>query len=217
MYRQLYNRCHGKYHPWNRNSRLYNCSVQFRIQSVPRAGKAANKPGCTKCKLVPCWQARAARRNGLACIWLSTRCHCLLPVPVLSVGRVLLYVHRDRRLIRDGSLGRPPRLPHGSWALGWLGLKSARVIIIVMSVIVWTEKRAQAYSFLVPSRWPVLASHSVDRLPFACVQCPKCTRPRASPWWQQFVRKLVAGGSDSTAVCLFLTDFSVLYLFVVER
>ena len=30
---------------------------------------------------------------------------------------MLLYVHRNRRLIRDGSPGRPPRLSHGSWAL----------------------------------------------------------------------------------------------------
>ena len=30
---------------------------------------------------------------------------------------VLLYVHRNRRLIRDGSPGRPPRLSHSSWAL----------------------------------------------------------------------------------------------------
>ena len=30
---------------------------------------------------------------------------------------MLLYVHRNRRLNRDGSPGRPPRLPHSSWAL----------------------------------------------------------------------------------------------------
>ena len=30
---------------------------------------------------------------------------------------VLLYVHRSRRFIRDGSPGRPPRLSHGSWTL----------------------------------------------------------------------------------------------------
>ena len=30
---------------------------------------------------------------------------------------VLLYVHRNCRLIRDGSPGRPPRLSHSSWAL----------------------------------------------------------------------------------------------------
>ena len=30
------------------------------------------------------------------------------------VAEVLLYVHRNRRLIRDGSPGRPPRLSHSS-------------------------------------------------------------------------------------------------------
>ena len=34
------------------------------------------------------------------------------------VGWVLLYVHRNRRLIRDGSPGRSPRLSHSSWSLG---------------------------------------------------------------------------------------------------
>ena len=33
---------------------------------------------------------------------------------VVVVVEVLLYVHRNRRLIRDGSPGRPPRLSHSS-------------------------------------------------------------------------------------------------------
>ena len=33
------------------------------------------------------------------------------------VVEVLLYVHRNHRLIGDGSTGRPPRLSHSSWAL----------------------------------------------------------------------------------------------------
>ena len=34
---------------------------------------------------------------------------------------VLLYVHRNRRHITDRSPGRPPRLPHSSWALiAWI-------------------------------------------------------------------------------------------------
>ena len=36
---------------------------------------------------------------------------------VSKVGEVLLYVHRNRWFIRDGSPGRPPRLSHTSWAL----------------------------------------------------------------------------------------------------
>ena len=37
--------------------------------------------------------------------------HTLVEVVVVEV---LLYVHRNRRLIRDGSPGRPPRLSHSS-------------------------------------------------------------------------------------------------------
>ena len=33
---------------------------------------------------------------------------------ILFVVEVLLYVHRNRRLIRDGSPGRPPRPSHSS-------------------------------------------------------------------------------------------------------
>ena len=32
----------------------------------------------------------------------------------VDVKQVLLYVHRNHRLIRDGSPGRPPRFSHGS-------------------------------------------------------------------------------------------------------
>ena len=41
-----------------------------------------------------------------------------------SFGWVMFYVHRNRRLIRDGSPGRPPRLSHISWALVFSRLKS---------------------------------------------------------------------------------------------
>ena len=33
---------------------------------------------------------------------------------IVVVVEVLLYVHGNRRLIRDGSPGRPPRLSHSS-------------------------------------------------------------------------------------------------------
>ena len=35
----------------------------------------------------------------------------------VDVVEVLLYVHINRRFIRDGGPGRPPRLSHSSWAL----------------------------------------------------------------------------------------------------
>ena len=37
--------------------------------------------------------------------------------PVRVHGSMLLYVHRNRRLIRGGSPGRPPWLSHSSWTL----------------------------------------------------------------------------------------------------
>ena len=37
----------------------------------------------------------------------------------LLMVEVLLYVHRNRRLIRDGSPGQPPRLSHSSWGRHW--------------------------------------------------------------------------------------------------
>ena len=44
--------------------------------------------------------------------------HWAIPAPiVVVVVEVLLYVHRNRRFIRDGSSGRPPRLSHSSWVL----------------------------------------------------------------------------------------------------
>ena len=36
------------------------------------------------------------------------------------VVEVLLYVHRNRRLIRDGRPERPPRLSYSSWTLGFM-------------------------------------------------------------------------------------------------
>ena len=42
--------------------------------------------------------------------------------PLSSDSSVLLYVHRNRRLIRDGSPGWPPRLSHSSWALNVVSL-----------------------------------------------------------------------------------------------
>ena len=50
----------------------------------------------------------------------------------MAVGlvEVLFYVHRNRRLIRDGSPGRPPRLSHSSWALP-LGVQDRAYIVPV--------------------------------------------------------------------------------------
>ena len=48
----------------------------------------------------------------------STEQGCRTPVLTVSPWSwALLYVHGNRRLIRDGSPGRPPRPSHSSWAL----------------------------------------------------------------------------------------------------
>ena len=39
----------------------------------------------------------------------------------MDVDEELLYVHRNRRLIKDGSPGRPLRLSHNPRALGYGG------------------------------------------------------------------------------------------------
>ena len=47
--------------------------------------------------------------------------YSIIPSPrdqaVPPLVEMLLDVHRNRRFIRDGSPGRPPRLSHSSWAL----------------------------------------------------------------------------------------------------
>ena len=51
----------------------------------------------------------------------------------------LLYVHRNRRLIRDGSPGRPPGLSHSSWALASRQLTDntdwSRIAYIVVTML----------------------------------------------------------------------------------
>ena len=41
---------------------------------------------------------------------------------------LLLYVHRNRRFIRDGSPGRPHRLSHGSWDLVMATLSLGKIL-----------------------------------------------------------------------------------------
>ena len=51
--------------------------------------------------------------------WLSILWDC----PPCLVVEVLLYIHRNRRVIRDGSPGRPPRLSYSSSTLLFLSGK----------------------------------------------------------------------------------------------
>ena len=49
-----------------------------------------------------------------------------------NFGWVLLYVHRNHRLIRGGIPGRPPRLSNSSWALL---LKKLKACVFMSSVV----------------------------------------------------------------------------------
>ena len=51
---------------------------------------------------------------------------------------VLLYIHRNRRFIRDGSAGCPPRLSHSSWTLT-LKLSNNTVFIYAHQLTVWPD------------------------------------------------------------------------------
>ena len=58
------------------------------------------------------------------CILYASEIGCFLLRQLMSkLVEVLLYVHRNHRLIRDGSPGRPPRLSHSSCALSVCWLK----------------------------------------------------------------------------------------------
>ena len=57
---------------------------------------------------------------------LSSADLCSSSVLLYVVVEVLFYVHRNRRFIRDGSPGRPPRLSHSTWALPDVKLESLK-------------------------------------------------------------------------------------------
>ena len=61
------------------------------------------------------------------------------------VDEVLLYVHRNHRFIRDGSLGRPPWLSHSSWAL--------KLALLQMLFTCWSQ---------LSSQWMVILRYLAD-------------------------------------------------------
>ena len=52
----------------------------------------------------------------------------------VAVDEVFLYVHRDRRLIRDGGPGRPPRLSHSSFRSS-VAVAYHKVAVILSSLL----------------------------------------------------------------------------------
>ena len=64
---------------------------------------------------------RPCRTNTQGSLSVLKRCHTNTTKTLVTysnswVGWVLLYIHRNRRLITDGNPGRPLRLSHSSWA-----------------------------------------------------------------------------------------------------
>ena len=111
-----------------------------------------------KCHFTQHFPASAIGRHlGLIRRSLLESSYCwVLPIPrrhFWIVVKVLLYVHRNRRFIRDGSPGRPPRLSHSSWALRldtivWCLYMSACVHVrhgwracLCVCVCVWERER----------------------------------------------------------------------------
>ena len=66
----------------------------------------------TACRGLCAW------RRSVSSLFVSLCCAVVFVVVVAVVDvEVLLYFHRNGRLIRDGSPGRPSRLSHSSWTL----------------------------------------------------------------------------------------------------
>ena len=65
------------------------------------------------------------RKNPCRIFSLTVTCPVSCGFVWLCVVGVLLYVHRNRRFIRDWSPGRPPRLWHSYWAVITLCMYSA--------------------------------------------------------------------------------------------
>ena len=79
------------------------------------------------------------------CTYIPTRLQCLMSSPLEVDIEVLLYIHRNQRLIRDGSPGRPPRLSHSSWAL-ITSLQMCRLSVILQDhSSVFQTRCAQPY------------------------------------------------------------------------
>ena len=60
--------------------------------------------------------------------------------PVRVHGSLLLYSHRNHRLIRTGSPGRPPQLSHSSWTLN-LPVSTSRLQVGLQLIIIIRWKR----------------------------------------------------------------------------
>ena len=91
-------------------------------------------------------------------------------LPRSSVVEVLLYVHRNRRLIRDGSPGWPPPLSHSSWSLTTVAVVDCFYIVLLSTL-------RQTHCILVvahDSKWLTVSFYSVFGMSIAVVYSRCC-------------------------------------------
>ena len=69
-----------------------------------------------------CWKLQQNTVQYYNSLWESSFTSFLKPLLSCCCCWVLLYGHRNRWFIRDGSPGRPPGLSHSSWTLKWAQL-----------------------------------------------------------------------------------------------
>ena len=91
---------------------------------------------------------------------------------VVVVVEMLLYIHRNRRLIRDGSPGRPPRLSHSSWALFSLQTHHPSLILPHHSSMIETADQSEV-------RGRLHSKHVICLLYFTLELCDPDSRRRA--------------------------------------
>ena len=107
---------------------------------------------------------------------------------MLLVVWVLLYVHRNRRFIREGSPGRPPRLSHSSWALKTASTFEER------EKLKRNRTEALLLTSLAPCRYAKLAPRSCLPLYSNILCCSLGPLPTRTEWYWQ-ARKHAEAGS----------------------
>ena len=114
---------------------LFDTALRFLYGRVliPRDSPDSCSPALTLITSQPC-----CRVCLIASVMPSDRQQPAAPTGRLFVVEVLSYVRRYRRLVRDGSPARPPRLSHSSWALTFLPGHSSSALLTPTETAVWT-------------------------------------------------------------------------------
>ena len=126
---------------------------------------------------------------------ISVSARCVITV---LKAEVLLYVHRNRRLIRDGSPGRPPWLSHSSWAHFSVNARcvitvGARCVITVSALGVSLQCQRSLCHYSVSARCVIRVSAfsaSLQHQPsmFHCRVSARCVIIVSAPGYHYSVR-----------------------------